>query len=259
MNYWQIVIHWLKFQTVRWNYHWRCVRCWIHHDLVRKWIPLRSKDHPHIWNRMWSWRGYEFPNLEIRSRVNVLPREDVYLSLTLRTVCVPNFRPREDVPNYRSDYTNLEIRSKLTVLPREDVCCCLIVLTSRTSESRDPLEIHSPPLWGRNAKGKCTWSSSLVRTILPVQIGRTDSWPRLPSWRLEGFPLPRNSLGKGFRELGGRTWTLESATSLSQGTMWSIPKTHRNLGQGWLFKLEVKCRLKYLHPPRKCTIFQNPP
>ena len=36
--------------------------------------------------------------------------------------------------------------------------------------------------------------------------------PSLPRWRLEGFPLPRNSLGKRFREFsaGG------SATSLSQ-------------------------------------------
>ena len=121
------------------------------------------------------------------------------------------------------------------VFPREDVLCVipnvyLIVLPCEDDlacermneqnrelyESQDPIEIHRPPSWGRDAK-------AVYSRLVPRQV--------LPHEDLGVFPLPRNNLGKGFRELGGRPWTLESATSLSQGAMWPIPKTHSNLGR----------------------------
>ena len=128
----------------------------------------------------------------------------------------------------------------------------------------------------RISKSSRDWQSSLVRIslTLPDLTARTERNdrttctdcthcihpPSLPRWRLGGFPLPRNSLGKGFQKLDGRTSTLvESATSLSQGVMWFIPKTHRNLGQGWLIGLEVRCRPSACIHRGKYTTFQDPP
>ena len=56
-------------------------------DLVRGWIPLCPKDHPQCGTECEvDVVGYGFPNLEIRSRLTVLPREDVCISLTVLTV-----------------------------------------------------------------------------------------------------------------------------------------------------------------------------
>ena len=131
-----------------------CVRRWIHRDLVREWIPLRSKNHSHRWDRMWSRRGYGFPK-DISRSARDLQSSSVRTCVFACTYWLPVRPPswgRTELPKWLwwTDYSNLEIRSRLTVFPREDVCCCLIVLTGRTSESRDLLEIHSPPSWARS-------------------------------------------------------------------------------------------------------------
>ena len=134
----------------------------------REWILLNSKDHPPDWwekifevdvmlspvcvrvsRSAWEpflfrWTGscpmslaiprlVRFAYLEIHSRSAVFPREDV----------IPKWL-------WQTNYINLEIRSRVTVLFREDVC--------------------------QNDCAVCTWSSSLVRTILLVPNGRTESW-----------------------------------------------------------------------------------
>ena len=139
----------------------------------------------------------------------------------------------------------LEVRSRAFLVPLDRAVRCLWPFQNLcVFVFRDPLENQRLLTYGRDVKA--VYSRLPLRQVFP----RED---------LGVFPLPRNSLGKGFRELGWRPWTLESATSLSQGTMWPIPKTHRNLGQRWLFKLEVRRRPKCLHPPRKMPEFQNPP
>ena len=150
------------------------------------------------------------------------------------------------------------------------------------------LVIDSPPSWGRTDSSVRTqriWQSSLVRTywryslycvyltVLPYEdvltpdlsarIDSPPSWahqifPRWRPWRV--FPFlgiveKRNSENWA----GGHDPWKGFDFTFPRDHIWSIPKTHRNLGQGWLFELEVRCRPSICIHRGKCTTFQPPP
>ena len=163
-----------------------------------------------------------------------------WIPLTRRTTHICGTECEVDVVTWYA-FPYLEIRSRLTVLPRENV-----IPNYRSDLDKRTILIS------RSARG---WSSSLTRTILYRMNEQTRPAPSLPSWRLGGFPLPRNSLGKRFRELGGRPWTLESATLFPKGPCGRrSSRTSRNLGQGWFLVIQSEgCRSGAVHPIKSST------
>ena len=68
----------------------------------------------------------------------------------------------------------------------------------------------------------------LMTTVCVLTRDHAKSSPM----KTRGFLLPRNSLRKGFRDLGGDMILGGKFDFTFSRGQWSIPKTHRNLRQG---------------------------
>ena len=98
--------------------------------------------------------------------------------------------------NLVREWIPLARRTTHNVVPNVKSTC----FDMRSTESRDPLEIEICLI----LRWECRWirSSSFALCSYSNRVP-----PSLPRWRLKDFPLPRNSLGKGFREFStGGIW-----------------------------------------------------